>query len=180
MPQVCLLDLEYNLPVQVRDQALGMTNDEEPQSDVGKEYQLHQRVKEGENGSSFMEAKPSDLLLRLQRTTPYYKVRARTHALRPMQGAHALLQAGGQHSSTHSCACGRCSAAPSMPSSPSARVLTSPLVPPALLQRNMARVCSFFAKGACNRGAECPYRHEMPTTGELADQNIKDRWRGAS
>jgi len=41
---------------------------------VGKEYQLHQRVKEGENGSSFMEAKPSDLLLRLQRTTPYYKV----------------------------------------------------------------------------------------------------------
>jgi len=71
---VCLLDLEYNLPVQVRDQALGLTNEDEPQSDVGKEYQLHQRVKEGENGSSFMEAKPSDLLLRLQRTTPYYKV----------------------------------------------------------------------------------------------------------
>lgn len=39
----------------------------------------------------------------------------------------------------------------------------------------MAKVCSFFAKGACTRGAECPYRHEMPTTGELADQNIKDR-----
>ncbi len=42
----------------------------------------------------------------------------------------------------------------------------------------MARVCSFFAKGACTRGAECPYRHEMPTTGELANQNIKDRYYG--
>mmetsp|Transcript_8828 Transcript_8828/g.23757 ORF Transcript_8828/g.23757 Transcript_8828/m.23757 type:complete len:581 (-) Transcript_8828:638-2380(-) len=115
--QVCLLDLEYNLPVQVRDQALGMSNEDEPQSDVGKEFQLHQRVKEGENGSSFSESKPSDLLLRLQRTTPYYK-------------------------------------------------------------RNMARVCSFFAKGTCTRGAECPYRHEMPTTGELSEQNIKDRYYG--
>ncbi|KAL6757150.1 hypothetical protein V8C86DRAFT_1789080 [Haematococcus lacustris] len=115
--QVCLLDLDYNLPVQVRDQALGMTNDDQAQSEVGKEFQLHQRVKEGENGSSYTEARPNDLLQRLQRTTPYYK-------------------------------------------------------------RNMARVCSFFAKGACQRGAECPYRHEMPTTGELADQNIKDRYYG--
>ncbi len=73
-PQVCLLDLEYNLPVQVRDTALGLTNDDEPQSDVGKEFQLHQRVKEGENGSSFNESRPNDMLLRLQRTTPYYKV----------------------------------------------------------------------------------------------------------
>jgi len=47
---------------------------------------------------------------------------------------------------------------------------------PVCTQRNMARVCSFFAKGMCTRGAECPYRHEMPTTGELAEQNIKDRW----
>lgn len=34
--QVCLLDLEYNLPVQVRDVALGLTNDDEPESEVGK------------------------------------------------------------------------------------------------------------------------------------------------
>lgn len=25
-----------------------------------------------------------------------------------------------------------------------------------------AHVCSFYAKGACNRGKECPYLHEMP------------------
>ncbi len=42
----------------------------------------------------------------------------------------------------------------------------------------MAQICSFFVRGQCNRGAECPYRHEMPTTGELAEQNIKDRYYG--
>lgn len=49
-----------------------------------------------------------------------------------------------------------------------------------LLQRNRAPVCSFFVKGECKRGAECPYRHEMPTTGDLAHQNIKDRYYGVN
>ena len=35
--QTCLLDLEYGLPVQVRDQALQMKN-EMPKSDVNREY----------------------------------------------------------------------------------------------------------------------------------------------
>ena len=49
-----------------------------------------------------------------------------------------------------------------------------------LLQRNRAPICSFFVKGECKRGAECPYRHEMPTTGDLAKQNIKDRYYGTN
>ena len=48
------------------------------------------------------------------------------------------------------------------------------------LQRNRAQICSFFVKGECKRGAECPYRHEMPTTGDLAHQNIKDRYYGVN
>ena len=36
-------------------------------------------------------------------------------------------------------------------------------------------MCSFFVKGTCNRGSECPYRHEMPLDNELAKQNMKDR-----
>jgi pre-mRNA-splicing factor RBM22/SLT11 len=47
-------------------------------------------------------------------------------------------------------------------------------------QRNQARVCTFFARGECTRGAECPYRHEMPITGELANQNMKDRYYGVN
>ena len=35
--QTCLLDLHYNLPVQVRDTALGITNDA-PRSEINREY----------------------------------------------------------------------------------------------------------------------------------------------
>lgn len=115
--QVCLLDLDYGLPVQVRDTALGIEKDDIPESDVNKEYKLDQLEKSGELGSQYQKKTSNDLILKLQRTTPYYK-------------------------------------------------------------RNMAPICSFFVRGMCNRGAECPYRHEMPTTGELAEQNIRDRYYG--
>lgn len=67
--------------------------------------------------SSYGKERPNDTILKLQRTTPYYK-------------------------------------------------------------RNRAHICSFYIRGECTRGAECPYRHEMPVTGELSQQNIKDRYYG--
>jgi pre-mRNA-splicing factor RBM22/SLT11 len=48
-------------------------------------------------------------------------------------------------------------------------------------KRNLPQICSFFAKGGCNRGDECPYRHELPDEKfdpELANQNIVDRFHG--
>ena len=40
-------------------------------------------------------------------------------------------------------------------------------------------VCSsFFARGECNRGVLCPFQHEMPPGGDLAQQNFKDRYYG--
>ncbi|KAF8743639.1 hypothetical protein AX14_001696 [Amanita brunnescens Koide BX004] len=45
-------------------------------------------------------------------------------------------------------------------------------------KRNKPHVCSFFAKGECKRGDECPYRHEIPQTNELSHQNIQDRYHG--
>jgi pre-mRNA-splicing factor RBM22/SLT11 len=47
-------------------------------------------------------------------------------------------------------------------------------------KRNQAKICSFFVRGECKRGAECPYRHEMPTDGALSQQNIKDRYYGTN
>jgi hypothetical protein len=43
-------------------------------------------------------------------------------------------------------------------------------------QRNAAKLCSFFARGECNRGSECPYLHEMPRERDdpLAKQAYKD------
>lgn len=122
--QVCLLDLEYGLPVQVRDHALGLQDEGLPESEAGREYALQQMAESGElDANKYAEraARPNELLQKLaaRRSQPYYK-------------------------------------------------------------RNEARVCSFYARGECKRGAECPYRHEMPTTGELAKQDMKDRYYGVN
>lgn len=45
-------------------------------------------------------------------------------------------------------------------------------------KRNKAQVCSFFVKGECKRGSECPYRHEKPVESALSHQNIQDRYYG--
>lgn len=122
--QVCLLDLEYGLPVQVRDTALAITShDSIPRSDVNREYFAEEHDRKARAGidyeSSYGKQRPNDTILKLQRTTPYYK-------------------------------------------------------------RNRAHVCSFYVRGECTRGSECPYRHEMPETGELSHQNIKDRYYGVN
>ncbi|KAF8637386.1 hypothetical protein AX17_002883 [Amanita inopinata Kibby_2008] len=45
-------------------------------------------------------------------------------------------------------------------------------------KRNRPHICSFYVKGECSRGNECPYRHEMPQINELSQQNIQDRYYG--
>ncbi|CAI9304385.1 unnamed protein product [Lactuca saligna] len=117
-------DLEYGLPVQVRDTALSInSNDSIPKSDVNRDYFAEEHDLRARAGldyeSSYGKERPNDTILKLQRTTPYYK-------------------------------------------------------------RNRAHICSFFIRGECTRGAECPYRHEMPETGELSQQNIKDRYYGVN
>jgi len=49
-------------------------------------------------------------------------------------------------------------------------------------ERNLAKLCSFFAKGECNRGTNCPFRHEMPRdrNDPLSQQNTKDRFYGTN
>ncbi|GLV35834.1 uncharacterized protein CBL_01014 [Carabus blaptoides fortunei] len=122
--QTCLLDLEYGLPIQVRDAALKM-KDELPRSDVNKEFYIQNIEKDLKNNDTasggVKSDTSSDLLMRLARTAPYYK-------------------------------------------------------------RNRPHVCSFWVKGECRRGEECPYRHERPTDPDdpLADQNIKDRYYGVN
>jgi len=47
-------------------------------------------------------------------------------------------------------------------------------------KRNRPKICSFFVKGECNRGEECPFRHEIPQNNEMASQSIKDRYHGTN
>lgn len=137
--QTCLLDLQFGLPTQVRDTALGMKN-AAPTSAINREYYAQNRTsacptrdlpvnlltrclipavegKEAASGAiNFGKADSAgkDLLKRLARNDPGYK-------------------------------------------------------------RNRPHLCSFYAKGACNRGDECPYRHELPVENEMSHQNIRDR-----
>ena len=53
MCQVCLLDLEYGIPVQARDTALGIEDESLPESDVGKEFRLKEMENAGLLESSF-------------------------------------------------------------------------------------------------------------------------------
>lgn len=126
--QTCIFDLEYGLPVQVRDKALGIA-DNMPRSEVNREYfaqNMERQLAGSDPGELALEGggktKPNgvELLRMLARSTPYYK-------------------------------------------------------------RNRAHICSFWVKGECKRGDECPYRHEMPTdpSDPLAQQNIKDRFYGS-
>lgn len=134
--QCCLLDLEFGLPVQIRDKYLA-DNDPNggvsmPMSRVGIDYQIQQQAQAIGSGASGLAieaggAGPVRLaenpeLRRIARSTPYY-------------------------------------------------------------DRNQARLCSFFLKGECTRGASCPYRHstaDFPKTSSNHDVNIQDRFFGSN
>lgn len=53
---------------------------------------------------------------------------------------------------------------------------------PAPEERNLAQLCTWFAKGKCARGVYCQYRHELPKEKghPMADQNIVDRYYGVN
>lgn len=119
--QTCILDLQYGLPVQVRDAFLS-AEERQPtvQSDVNREWAVQQHQLAIENGDTegAGKAPPNQSLLRLARSEPYY-------------------------------------------------------------QRNKAHLCSFFAKGECTRGNECPYLHELPNArSKKKSTNIKNRFHG--
>ncbi|KAJ7063402.1 hypothetical protein C8F01DRAFT_1132880 [Mycena amicta] len=124
--QTCLLDLEYGLPTQVRDMALGVTN-EAPTSDINREYYAQNMEAKLQGGTSGIQGSGptrsqsagKEMLKQLARTDPYYK-------------------------------------------------------------RNRPQLCSFYVKGECTRGDECPFRHEMPAgdQNQNIQKSIQDRYHG--
>jgi pre-mRNA-splicing factor RBM22/SLT11 len=120
--QTCLFDLEFGLPVQVRDKFLEEQGESKvalPESRAGRDYALQemQRAKDPNAALPYGKTTAHPMLQRLARMTPYYK-------------------------------------------------------------RNEARICTFYTKGQCNRGQDCPFRHELPEGGELANQKLRDRFHG--
>ncbi|XP_053992088.1 pre-mRNA-splicing factor RBM22-like [Hylaeus volcanicus] len=115
--QVCLFDLEFGLPVEVRDKFLDESQKLElPTSQLNRDYAMN---KLDTTTTPYNNSDIHPMLLQLARHQPYYK-------------------------------------------------------------RNESRVCTFWVRGECKRGEECPYRHEVDTHHDpnLADQNTKNRYMG--
>ncbi|BHF68573.1 RNA binding motif protein 22 [Sparganum proliferum] len=139
--QTCIFDLEYGLPVEVRDKALRL-NQQLPRSDVNREY-FHQQVEQ-------------QLELAGDVTAPY--------------GGHDLI--GKSLASTNAAIHGSGAGGADM-------LLKLARTTP-YYRRNRPHICSFWVKGECRRGEECPYRHEKPTDPDdpLSEQNLRDRYYG--
>lgn len=124
--QVCMLDLRYNIPVQVRAKfkILGGENFSEEKftlkSSAGKEFAINEAKKNDKLQNNMSEKHHAhNLLINLAKPGAHYK-------------------------------------------------------------RNQARICSFFVKGCCNRGLECPFRHSIPGFGQILRQNYHDRYNGTN
>ena len=169
--QVCLLDLDYNLPVQVRDAALGIAVDPlAPKSDVGREYALTNATEAGTLGLEYLQQGGGG-------SGGPLAIGAGPSALAVSGGGSA----SGSGSDSLALSVAGAAAASQGPFGGPNPTLAALARKTPNFDRNRARVCSFFAKGECKRGKSCPYRHELPTTARddpLARQDYKDRYYG--
>jgi|EP00970_Alexandrium_tamarense_P017043 pre-mRNA-splicing factor RBM22/SLT11 len=129
--QVCIYDLQYGLPVQVRDRILAEEGSRDavvavPQSDANRAWMTAQQERDIELGKNIQGCVPTN------------------------SAAAMKLQSMARMEPRY--------------------------------ERNLPKLCSFFAKGECNRGSLCPFRHEMPKdrNDPLAKQNTKDRFFGTN
>jgi pre-mRNA-splicing factor RBM22/SLT11 len=127
--QVCIFDLQYGLPVGLRDKVLAEHGSSHaiaavPQSDANRSWYRQQEARALEQGQGGMAV--------------------------PGAAAHAKLQSMARMAPRY--------------------------------ERNLPKLCSFFATGECNRGSNCPFRHEMPKdrNDPLSKQNTRDRFYGTS
>ena len=124
--QSCILDLQYALPVQIRDGVLQI-KDACPQNEANREYFLATNAaKLARNDVSLIDYDKSD------------------------PAAKAILeQLAERHAAKTSS-----------------------------IERNLPPPCSFYAKGACKRGSECPYRHVLTSERSSSLKSYRDRYYG--
>lgn len=127
--QSCILDLDYHLPVQIRDGVLGV-KESVPKNEVNREYFIAANAERIARGDAF-------LLDYDKSVDPAAKsILANVAEKRKQQ-----RKAGP-------------------------------------LERNLAPPCSFYAKGTCNRGEACPYRHVLVAERYASLQSYRDRYYG--
>jgi pre-mRNA-splicing factor RBM22/SLT11 len=129
--QVCIYDLQYGLPVKVRDKVL-----REAAAGVGGGGAAGGTGAGGGAGGG-----PSD-----------------PTALIPQSNANRAWFAAQQQRMVES---GQGPAASQGGELAHARLREMAQMEPRY-ERNLPKLCSFYARGECDRGSSCPFRHEMP------------------
>uniref|UniRef100_A0A1I8H4X1 C3H1-type domain-containing protein n=3 Tax=Macrostomum lignano TaxID=282301 RepID=A0A1I8H4X1_9PLAT len=159
--QTCILDLQYGLPVEVRDKALKI-NEKLPKSDVGREYYMQQ----------------VERVLADDPTVPWQNQALTAGALTAGGGGGGSGVGGSGALAALAGGSGGGGKAPA----PSSEMLHRLARTTPYYKRNRPHICSFYVKGECRRGEECPYRHERPTDPDdpLSEQNIRDRYHGTN
>jgi len=74
--QVCLLDLDYGIPVQARDAVLGRERETVAKSDVNIEFhtnEIAKRIENGEDVQATARAEMNSMIQKLARKKPYYQ-----------------------------------------------------------------------------------------------------------
>ena len=124
--QSCIHDLQYGLPVQIRDSVLQI-KESCPQNEANREYFL------ATNAAKL--ARNDCTLIDYEKTDP---------------AARAVLEQISQKYNKKT-----------------------------MEQRNAPLICSFYVKGTCTRGSECPYRHELTTEKNSTSlKSYRDRYYG--
>ena len=161
--QCCILDLNYGVPVQVRDRV------------VAQALASQMGLPGGGGGAGGEAGAGSALALPSSLTAPLLGYTAgASQPTSDVNRQYAIMRAEAAEAANGGVVpySGLASIAPQAHDALLRMGRTQPRY-----DRNQAKLCSFFARGECNRGAQCPYRHEMPSEKDEAmnKQNYKDR-----
>jgi pre-mRNA-splicing factor RBM22/SLT11 len=153
--QCCILDLQYGIPVQVRDKVIQQVSQQAIKSSDPSANTLALAI------SNVNKMNTNSVIL--SRENRQYMMQKAEEAMNSNDGGEMIQGAtGGILPLAHE----------------ALKALSRSKQP--YYERNLAKLCSFFAKGECKRGDECPFRHEMPKdkSDPLSKQNYMDRYYG--
>ena len=122
--QGCILDVDYSIPVSIRNSILNVKN-ETPKQHANREFLLASTARSVLNQSSFAELGNFD-----------------------DETIQKMNNAGTQYHQISS-------------------------------KNNQRLICSFYAKGKCNRGEKCPYRHTLEISTPQTLQAFRDKYYGS-
>ena len=167
--QVCILDLAYNLPVQVRDTLAaesGSAPQALPEHGVNQSYFLQEAERRLANGETVYDGPGAPGSVALPAAGGAIAGPMPPAALTNGNGNGGGVRPGkagtGGGGGVH-CELVRMRRGGDKP----------------YYKRNLAKICTFFLAGECNRGERCPFRHEYPKykrDDPMAKQNIRDRY----